>query len=153
MPGKANAGVLDLLLAAITQELAPGMAQALAVPPHLADKSIRLLRRLQSWRGQLLAIMDTDVQTSASLLTHYQASCLWLSTRLTGGEMVFDGYTHEFEEILRHAETYLANKGERPAFTFEVGVVPPLYLVATKCRVPSIRRKAIEMMKRVCLSA
>lgn len=148
---KTVAGVSHVLPGAITQELALGTTNALAAPPHLAERSIRLQTQLQSWHDALLAIMDTDAQASASLLTHYQACRLWLSTRLIGGEMVFDEYTHEFKEILRCAEIYLANRGERSTFTFEVGVVPPLYLVATKCRVPSIRRKAIELMKRVCL--
>ena len=48
-----------------------------------------------------------------------------------------------------HAEIYLNGLGdEMPVFTIEIGATPPLFLAAAKCRVPSIRRRALELMSK-----
>jgi hypothetical protein len=36
----------------------------------------------------------------------------------------------------------------RPRFSFDVGILPPLYVVGSKCREPALRRQAIELLKR-----
>jgi hypothetical protein len=36
----------------------------------------------------------------------------------------------------------------QPSFTFEMGVIPPLYFVAAKCRDPTIRRRALSLLKK-----
>jgi hypothetical protein len=36
----------------------------------------------------------------------------------------------------------------RPKFTFEVGLLPPLYIVGSKCREPATRREVIERLGR-----
>lgn len=47
-----------------------------------------------------------------------------------------------------HAEKYLeSNASERPVFSFDFGVIPALYFTASECRVPSIRRKALALLK------
>ncbi|KXT05633.1 hypothetical protein AC578_5659 [Pseudocercospora eumusae] len=62
---------------------------------------------------------------------------------------VFDQYTKTFEEVVRLAGIYVDFKlHERPSFTFELGALPALFVVALKCRVPSLRRKAIDLMHR-----
>lgn len=33
-----------------------------------------------------------------------------------------------------------------PIFTFEIGALLPLFLIASKCRVPSVRRQALDLM-------
>ncbi|KJZ74242.1 hypothetical protein HIM_06473 [Hirsutella minnesotensis 3608] len=35
----------------------------------------------------------------------------------------------------------------RPSFSADVGIVPPLFVVATKCREPNIRRQAIQLLR------
>jgi hypothetical protein len=35
----------------------------------------------------------------------------------------------------------------KPSFSADLGIVPPLFVVATKCRNPSIRRQAIQLLK------
>ena len=88
-------------------------------------------------------------ETISYLLMYYHSSLIWLSTRLDPTQRVFDEFTHHFHALISHAEAYIDAKAtEKPTFTFEVGAVPPLYLTAIKCRVPSLRRQALDLLNR-----
>lgn len=94
--------------------------------------------------------MQLAPDTVGYLLMYYHSSLIWLSTRLSPTQRLFDKFTHHFHELLRHAEIYVNAKAiEQPTFTFEVGAVPPLYLAATKCRDPTLRRQALDLLIRV----
>src|ERR1700761_8214755 len=94
-----------------------------------------------------MQVEETEPETASHLLMYYHTCVVWLSTRLNATQMVFDSFTYHFREIIRHAKMYIKAKAiEQPVFTFEVGAVPPLYFTATKCRVPSIRRQALDLM-------
>ena len=43
-------------------------------------------------------------------------------------------------------QTYIGNH-IKPSFSADLGIVPPLYVVATKCRNPVIRRQAIQLLR------
>ncbi|KAK4228221.1 hypothetical protein QBC38DRAFT_454450 [Podospora fimiseda] len=43
--------------------------------------------------------------------------------------------------------TAYATRHIKPSFSADLGIVPPLYVVATKCRVPHIRRQAIQLLR------
>lgn len=43
-------------------------------------------------------------------------------------------------------QTYMANH-IKPSFSADLGIVPPLYVVATKCRSPLLRRQAIQLLR------
>ncbi|KAG8159714.1 hypothetical protein KVR01_010351 [Diaporthe batatas] len=43
-------------------------------------------------------------------------------------------------------QTYMANH-IKPSFSADLGIVPPLYVVATKCRNPILRRQAIQLLR------
>lgn len=43
-------------------------------------------------------------------------------------------------------DAYIA-KHIKPSFSADLGIVPPLYVVATKCRNPMIRRQAIQLLR------
>lgn len=77
-------------------------------------------------------------------------------------EMAFDNYTHLFEKIIYIASDMVMMRGFpgnfNPAveakchtgplnFCVDMGPVPVLYYTALKCRVPSIRRRAIEGLR------
>lgn len=40
-----------------------------------------------------------------------------------------------------------ATRHIKPSFSADLGIVPPLYVVATKCRVPHVRRQAIQLLR------
>ncbi len=80
---------------------------------------------------------------------YYHFSVVWQMTRLSTTQTVYDEFTYHFNEIIRHAEIYIKCKAvQQCSFTIEVGAVPPLYLTATKCRIPSLRRRALDLLSK-----
>ena len=94
-------------------------------------------------------IERSDPETLSYLLMYYHSTFIWFSTRLNPAQKVFDKLTPHFEETVRHAEIYIKSKAvERPTFTIEVGAVPMLFITAITCRIPSLRRRALDLMSR-----
>ncbi|KAK5715924.1 hypothetical protein LTR15_009749 [Elasticomyces elasticus] len=101
----------------------------------------------ESFQWALMSARETERGAVSSLLMYYHVSIIWLTTRLNTRQLAFDDYTHHFEQILLHGESYIDSLDSlRLVFTFEVGAVPPLYFAATKCRIPSLRRKALQLL-------
>lgn len=64
---------------------------------------------------------------------------------------VFDGYTDLFQVIVNLAEGDLrdwkvASQQYNLLFSFDLGLSPPMVLVASCCRHPKIRRKAVSLI-------
>ncbi|GLB07212.1 hypothetical protein AtubIFM57258_002540 [Aspergillus tubingensis] len=79
---------------------------------------------------------------------HQRAATLTLQTcLLDGNEPILDQYTPDFENILSLVNTIMHNFPERPSVCFDMGIIPPLTLVATGCRDYSVRWRAIEMLR------
>ncbi|RMY64056.1 hypothetical protein D0863_10094 [Hortaea werneckii] len=141
-------------------ELFPETAPNFARPKpfsQLLEERNRLEHRLQEWLETFRQTpnpkspsrqTETDSEASSNLMMYYHVSYIWLSTRLAADQVVFDQYTDQFEETLRYGEKYVNKAGQPAVFTFEVGAVPPLYFVATKCRIPSLRRRALRLLAR-----
>ena len=90
---------------------------------------------------------QSDPEATSYVLMYYYCISIWLHTRLNLTETGYDRFTPEFRELIHHADLYVTAKAEqRPAFTFEVGAVPVLYFAASKCRVASLRRKALDLL-------
>jgi hypothetical protein len=91
-----------------------------------------------------------EICASSNLLMYYGVALTWQSTHLSSVQTAFDNDNSRFENIVHHADIILAHtkKNTRPSFTFEIGVITPLYFVATKCRHPTIRRRALSLLKK-----
>jgi hypothetical protein len=69
-------------------------------------------------------------------------------------EMIWDDYLPQFDAAVKLARDFLdtAEAGERqlayPFFSLHIGIIPPLYLIATKCRDPRIRHEALDLLQR-----
>lgn len=88
---------------------------------------------------------------------------IWLPSAESAEQSVFDRQTDAFWTIIGLAQTMdeggggkslnsstkMSIKGstQPSTFAFEMGIIPPLYFVAMKCRVPSIRRSAISLLE------
>ncbi|KAK4541983.1 hypothetical protein LTR36_007183 [Oleoguttula mirabilis] len=116
---------------------------------ELRERQKQFELRLAQWHGAL-PLQNTDPEAVSSLLMFYHVSSIWLTTRLATLQTVFDDYTYHFQQVVHHAEIYVdaVNTKAAAVFTFEVGAIAPLFFVATKCRVPSLRRKALQVMAR-----
>lgn len=91
----------------------------------------------------------TEAEAISHMLLYYHVSKIWLASRLEFRQTAFDHCTYHFEQILAHAEIYTdARVAAGSHFTFEMGSIPPLFLTATKCRIPSLRRKALSLLKK-----
>ena len=114
-----------------------------------------LLSKLMDWRSMFsrLDCKTSSLETCASsnLLMHHDVFFIWLSTCLSARQSPFDQYTSHFESIVKHADIVLACNDTRPSFNFEMGVIPHLFFVATKCRHPVIRRRALSLIKKAPL--
>jgi len=89
-----------------------------------------------------------DEHRSMLLVTYGQyfiTVCAILSTY----ETIFDSFHQIFQSMVDHAELIIASGSNetRPVFIFETRVIPQLFFVATKCRHPVIRRKAISLLR------
>jgi hypothetical protein len=89
----------------------------------------------------------------SALLMHHHATHIWALCSLEVNETLFDAHLEDFKTILHHAEHILDSmdlQAAQPAarFTFEISLMPSLYFVATRCRCPNARRKAIALLAR-----
>lgn len=117
----------------------------------------RLLAKLEEWKVAVHAVAETISSLKSAcelsmLLMYYNVTCIWLATCLDPCQTAFDMHTKSFQEILRNARTYLLLRSRESAFhvsaTSEMGIIPPLYFVVTKCRHPCIRRDALKLLQR-----
>lgn len=108
---------------------------------------------LDKWHESFLPLSEfqsaSQPDVVGSLHIWYHCSLIWLNTRLEPDQSAFEGFTWHFEQILHYAEIYVHHLEARNiVFTMEVGVVPQLYFTASKCRVPSLRRRALALLAR-----
>ena len=118
-----------------------------------------LVGRIVAWRRAYkdFARRNQMTMTQMQIRGGNMISCLilcgyvWCNTCLSPYEEDYDRYTEEFQEVIDLArsiidipEEYLcANIGR---FQLDMGLVPSLHLVGARCRVPSIRKAAMDML-------
>jgi hypothetical protein len=123
-----------------------------------ADSLENLIPQQQLWLSELNKWYSTfaklqcrssrEICASSNLLMYYNIAFVWLSTKLSPSETAFDNYYQQFEDVIHHAGTVIASHDHQPPFLFEMGVLPPLYFVISKCRHPKIRLKALALTKK-----
>lgn len=118
------------------------------VPEALLQQRAHFESRLLRWHDGLQRIEMKNEEAVSNLMMYYHASIILMASRLSLYESLHDEYTAHYEEIVRFAEIYYKCRIEQPSFTFEPGAIPILWMVVTKCRVPSLRRKALNLMKK-----
>jgi hypothetical protein len=63
-------------------------------------------------------------------------------------EMKYDNHLVEFKKILHLAESVLMSDIlETPTFSVNLGVIPPLCIVAFKCRDPDVRKDTLSLLR------
>lgn len=69
--------------------------------------------------------------------------------------MIYDSYLDHFNYIVDLTTTIVVAdhacwiKSRGPCFTLDIAMVQPLYFVACRCRDPTLRRRAIDVIKKV----
>ncbi|KEQ61520.1 uncharacterized protein M437DRAFT_8948, partial [Aureobasidium melanogenum CBS 110374] len=132
---------------------------------------IHLLSEFSIWKNSMAnyvkscnTFTDNDSRIEKSLRTQHTATFVWLARCTELDESGFDAYLPEFTAIVRWSRTLLTPISESkewclhsrlaslsvsnvPRFSLNMSSIPPLYLVAIKCRDPVIRREAISMLE------
>jgi hypothetical protein len=121
-------------------------------------EQVKLQTRLDTWRGQLNELVERlqaagkPVKQDALnlLLVHYKVIYIWLRVCTIAGEMAPDPYHKDFEELVHCAEQFAKSGVERVTpqpLSFDIQILGPLYYAALKCRHPTIRRRALELLQ------
>jgi Fungal specific transcription factor domain len=130
--------------------------------PSLVAGQREMEAKVDAWRVAYLKLcenmedpksMNCDgTLTNAYLLMYHSVLKVWVATCTSPFQTAFDAYFTIFEEILVHAEAILSTKQNdleaNSPFAVEMGLIPPLFFVATKCREPSLRRRALSLLER-----
>ena len=125
--------------------------------PDLEIDQNAFVAHLQSLPGQLQAYRD--IYTQGPLTRRYMNALLilqlWVEIcSLTSTvetcpgqtEMLYDGYIEQFKRAIQFAQDLLMNDTLAPTFSINIGVLPPLWLLAMKCRDWATRREAIILL-------
>ncbi|KAF2004635.1 hypothetical protein P154DRAFT_616806 [Amniculicola lignicola CBS 123094] len=97
---------------------------------------------------------------SSALKVSYYSTLIGVSCATDIAQMAFDAHLPSFKAIVHHAHIVLDSmnlaapgarkqaRAEAAHFTFEIALIPPLYITAMKCRCPATRREAIALLAR-----
>ena len=133
----------------------------LVLPDQIARQAA-LLRQMDVWAATLdamllgEAITDRDLDAAKTLRIHQVVAAMWVKRCTTPEETTNDDSMEDFETTVSLAEAIQSVTGtpeqrrahNSSSFLFDMEIVSPLYYVATKCRHPQIRRRAIAVLKR-----
>lgn len=121
----------------------------------------RMLKILEGWK----AVFDAFILQSSTgmgsrelggavlLQIHYISAWVALSTCHSRLQSIFDEFTPQFENMVSLSKSLIAasdTEGSsfgRTNFWIDMGVIGPVYLAATRCRDPIVRRQAVQILR------
>ncbi|KAK5996693.1 Transcriptional regulatory protein moc3 [Cladobotryum mycophilum] len=126
-----------------------------SIPLEILAKQHDLEAQFQDYHDKYLAL-DASFMNAAPRMTQEQESLLTikyltavhtLAASLYAEETIYDRFSSEFITIVDLSADILNKKTCRDGtFLLDMGVIHPLYMVATKCRCPMTRRRAISLL-------
>jgi hypothetical protein len=94
------------------------------------------------------------INNSKILRVYHVVTTIWTRTALIPSESSFDQHIQSFSSIVKLTSSLLLSESrpdldDRPTstFTFEMGVIPPLYFTAIKCRHLPTRMAALSLLR------
>jgi len=93
-----------------------------------------------------------DRQRAGLLEIQYKVAIILFATGMSPPETAFDAFNFDFDSIVAVTSSLVvSNQGSgilkrTGQFSFDMGVIPPLYFTASRCRDPSIRRRALSIL-------
>jgi hypothetical protein len=96
---------------------------------------------------------DGTVVNAAALVLSLHQKCLAIALSFIPSlsEMIYDSFLSDFQYLVKTCARLIeiqdsAQLPKNPRFSLDIGIIPPLYLTATKCRDPTVRREAINLL-------
>ena len=139
---------------------------ASAVPQEWVYQRDEAVQTFENWMGALeqyfqtttIRLSYTEVKSLLGLRMQIKVAVIQLKTCIDcGPESSFDAFLPEFQDIVTRVEELTTSlqlrespplNNEATPFTMELGIIHPLFFVATKCRQYRMRRRAIALLKR-----
>lgn len=133
----------------------------------LLQEQFEIKRELNDWSTAFENMMKTQARRTTKKLDqrgplllriHHRVIKIWLETCLAADQTAFDKHSADFATIVSNATLVMRNHNgsesddmvddDQPTdnFCLDMGIVPPLYFTATKCRHPILRREAIDLL-------
>ena len=105
--------------------------------------------------NSLQALNHEDLVGATLCLLHIRMSEIFLSSSFFTLELSYDKFLPQFRQIVDLTQSIYGEFVYGPqghlVYHFDFGIVPPLFLTATKCRDRDVRRKAIGLLRRAPL--
>ncbi|RDL31833.1 uncharacterized protein BP5553_09235 [Venustampulla echinocandica] len=127
------------------------------VPTDQLDAASKVLKEWNSTFQRLLDSMSEEnlqkVSYTISLLKMYHiVMTIIVATGIYGQECIHDAYLWGYEHVVDLGENLLPREiakreDKQHVFSFEPGLIFPLFFTAIKCRYPQIRRRAIALLE------
>jgi hypothetical protein len=135
---------------------------------NLGSDAQSMLSRKQALESSLLAFGKaleslagrTEIRQERAIMAiqvEYVQIQFFISNCRETREMVCDQFNDVFERAIDIAARYISSGPRfsdttpKRAFAFEPGVLPTVFLIARKCRVPTVRQRAIDLMRDGCI--
>jgi Fungal specific transcription factor domain len=128
-------------------------------PASIAQQHAMYRQQLEAFEAAFQPLLDCAIHPdgtvthAATLVLSLYQKCvsIMLATVPQNSEMIYDYFLPEFKYITRTCACLIAAQDStqlprNTRFSFEIGIIPPLHLTATKCRDPVVRREAIDLM-------
>ncbi|KAI0385584.1 hypothetical protein F5Y04DRAFT_188263 [Hypomontagnella monticulosa] len=112
---------------------------------------------LDSWHTRFTAfaqtqvpLSDRDAISTYMLFLHYRMMKVWLLASTEVSDMVYDDHLADYEDTVSLACSVLdlmKGLGSTMSFSFEMGLILPLYAMVISCRYPVLRRRALTLLR------
>ena len=121
---------------------------------HFQAAKVRCATTIEQWHEQFLDVVRRSDSASSCLTLNlrswYTADLILIKAETYGPETRFDKYLELWQQIVDYCEQIaesLADPNQSKSFSFDLGYMIPVFLTATRCRDPWVRRHAITLLQ------
>lgn len=133
---------------------------------RMVTRQLEMEAKLHQWSSAYAEFLKTsladmgsdseDIRGTTLLRIQHKGILLLLTSSLTGGLPLLEKYNSDFETIISLSEFMMQDPPTRgkyhprsfrsSRFSFEMGIIPQLYLTATRCQSAPVRQKALDIL-------
>lgn len=118
------------------------------------EQKVKCRIQMQRWKERF-DILEADLDRSSPVPTHcvqiwWAAIMAIIESSPHGPETRWDKAQHRFKSVVEIGEMIVQNlisEGSKSSFSLDIGYVDAVFLVASRCRDPYIRRRALAVLR------